>query len=652
MTGWTLEYNGEEKPFAKSSLVDGELTAGWGLTAPTMQFTNQQIDVCQFEQPGQELDSTPIFEEGGTGIIRLDGVRKFYGRFRAPRRRASAQSAGFAWRLEGPWYWLTQIVFRQLFKVYGYTVNGAVTGDPEDPDGELLTTYSGRIFLGQNNDGSAAGSSSQIQAVIAWAISQGATMQLDTANIPDVNFPVFEVKNAYCSECVIKLLQLAPDAVAWFDYATEPYPTLKIKQRGDLTPVTIPVDGGTPPGPLVESVEIDPRDDLLTTAVVIEYEQTNVVNGAQLRNVTYDIWPEGSTGIAPGTLVATVNLEGANVSYAQATIECDPILSNSTDPGQRFSWWIIKRPEWRRTSPDPGNPEATYISNMVITPKPRVFGTVNELTSGQYAPWMGGRMVDETIQAYATYNINRTVDGQETTIERRINEYIAVKIKSTDLESGTYYSSPDPSSSYAEPIPTGMAQFLSEATSVLQYDGGISLIEQECSGLVGLGNVVNLGDGAAVEFQTMNALVQDVTWNVGTGQTTIRVGPPKHLGPDDLMELVRPLRNRQRYTPLASRTTGRGGVSGMNELGSDTAKESNTSGTSVTMLSTWYDPLVVGGAVVKIDIAGLQYLIESNHLTVAQVGTIQPTLITASRYINGACQNGRMIVMASNFIPS
>ncbi len=60
----------------------------------------------------------------------------------------------------------------------------------------------------------------------------------------------------------------------WFDYATTP-PTLNIARRGDGVPVSIVAfagEGEDYDGP-VDSVEINPRYDLVVPAVVIKYRK-------------------------------------------------------------------------------------------------------------------------------------------------------------------------------------------------------------------------------------------------------------------------------------------------------------------------------------------------------------------------------------------
>jgi hypothetical protein len=52
----------------------------------------------------------------------------------------------------------------------------------------------------------------------------------------------------------------------------------------------------------------------------------------------------------------------------------------------------------------------------------------------------------------------------------------------------------------------------------------------------------------------MAAIIQEVWESVDDGALQIRFGPPQHLGPRDIVELLRVTRNRFVYTPKSHRT--------------------------------------------------------------------------------------------------
>lgn len=79
---------------------------------------------------------------------------------------------------------------------------------------------------------------------------------------------------------------------------------------------------------------------------------------------------------------------------------------------------------------------------------------------------------------------------------------------------------------------------------LLYYEGKITSEQAEVSGAIGLGNALNLSGGRA-EWEGMNAPVQTVAEDVDAGRTEIGFGPPSHLSPQDLVELLRGARRRK-----------------------------------------------------------------------------------------------------------
>lgn len=593
MDGWSLKYMGEiEGPDGGAELEKS--FEDWGLSVPTLQSVNQGLDVLTMEQPGADFTSEDTFEKGEVAIISLDGVRKFYGRFRKPKRRGSAEGESMSWRLEGPWYWLRQTVFRQPVFTY------SDLGDDESP---LVTKYSGRLYLGTKIEGDTVvyqDSAAQIQEIVAWCVAQGGHLALDTEDLPVIQFPVREITNRSCAEAIIMCLQLCPDATAWFDYTTEPYPTLKIKRQSKQTIVNL----NTTSGYQLEVGEISARDDLQTEGVVIEYERTTTVNGKPLKNITYDIWPEGISGTGPNVLLATIDLEGGSVNEAIGTLSVA-----SMDPTTKAFWQTV-RPDLADHLDENGQSLIT-IKDLTVKPMPRLTNLPRRIVAGAWADWMPGRLIEEEIRALVSYKVevkDKANSNQAFIREEFVDKLVTFRAKLTDLPQGnlTYRSSAVEAE--GEPVPVGMAKALYLATSGLPYEGEVTITEKECSGLVKMGNQLNLLDGLE-EYETMNALVQEVTQNFETGQTIVRFGTASHLGPEDIMEYLRALRNRQRFTGFFSRATGISGRGGQTMLPSQYEKDMLAEGTYARTKQTYYDPAAVANSHrVVIDIADLKAL--------------------------------------------
>ena len=94
-----------------------------------------------------------------------------------------------------------------------------------------------------------------------------------------------------------------------------------------------------------------------------------------------------------------------------------------------------------------------------------------------------------------------------------------------------------------ETAPAGAALAYWSALQVTPWQGSISLKEQHCTGDLRPGKVVNVSNGRAA-WATMRAVVQAVTEDLFTGETTADLGPPEHLAPQDFIEQQQVARRR------------------------------------------------------------------------------------------------------------
>ena len=94
-----------------------------------------------------------------------------------------------------------------------------------------------------------------------------------------------------------------------------------------------------------------------------------------------------------------------------------------------------------------------------------------------------------------------------------------------------------------EEVPTGLATEYYNALNFTPWQGSITLKERECSRLVELGDRLNLLNGATA-WASMGAVVQSTTEVLQAGETTIELGPPDHLAPQDFVELMSLWRKR------------------------------------------------------------------------------------------------------------
>lgn len=95
-----------------------------------------------------------------------------------------------------------------------------------------------------------------------------------------------------------------------------------------------------------------------------------------------------------------------------------------------------------------------------------------------------------------------------------------------------------------ETPPDGLAAYYLTTRNQLHWEGVITLHEQECSGLLKMGNVVNLSGGRP-EWTTMFGLIQTVSEDIFNGRTVVTFGLPEHLSPQDFVAVMTQFRNRQ-----------------------------------------------------------------------------------------------------------
>jgi hypothetical protein len=97
--------------------------------------------------------------------------------------------------------------------------------------------------------------------------------------------------------------------------------------------------------------------------------------------------------------------------------------------------------------------------------------------------------------------------------------------------------------STTEAAPIGLAGAYYLALLVAQYEGFVTLHEEQVTGTLRPGKLLNIANGAT-EWATMAAMIQQVDEDLVTGETIARFGPPEHLSPQDFVALMQFARRR------------------------------------------------------------------------------------------------------------
>jgi hypothetical protein len=433
----------------------------------------------------------------------------------------------------------------------------------------LVPTNKSRLVLGQKADGTKLTTGAAITEVLNYAIALGAPITLGEIT-PNAIAPYGESLDDSCATVIRHFLRWTPDAIAAFDYTTSPYPTLSILQRSSAAALTLPAYGAPTSG-----LELTPRYDLQTPAVSLKFEQTNDIDGDTFTSLTVQNAPTTATGSDLGTLVMTVDLAGARATYHSQKVRTESIPQTDTSSGV-VQWWQGKFAWLGDFAASDltvmSGTQTMAIENPSNYPGVSLANLPNELLEGSVAAWMNFEAAPLLVRATMQYTGAATSESADvfgSTNQRNIY----TRLIGTNADTGTYKRLT--SETAAEPIPAGLAQAIYAGTSVLQYDGLLELTEQECTGAVAPGNLLNLSGGRA-EWATMTAQVQRVEEAIDTGTTRIKIGPAKHLGSEDLSALLRVNRQRRPSFRLSERTTGEATGNAAQVLGGDQQPRSDS----------------------------------------------------------------------------
>jgi hypothetical protein len=516
--------------------------ADLGLSRLVRTTSNQVIDRVTFEAPGAAVDGSALFAYRSMVQILRDGNPWFSGICLTVPRVGAPADERLTYELAGPWWYLERCIYQQSWKMW----NSA-----KQPAAGLDNLYKSRVILGQDAAGSAITTGEQIEDAILFAISKGAPIALGTVD-PDLTLPLDERTDITCADVVAQMLRFSPDCVAYFDYSTSP-PTFHCRRQSNMTPVTLAAFGEP-----VSGLRITPRHDLKIPGVIVRFEVTN-----QDGDNTFEQCVVQTAGVTTDweTMVATIPLQGYRLTWLTQKIETKdwPDFSGSVDVGLADPVW------WRSINPaldeackdtDKAGGKKAHITNLHITTVGRdnALDLPRYITEGQVQDWMlnaplSKEVEEETLTVLATYDI---VDKDGNHLASKKDVEFTITLLSTDCTSKTYRRLD--SNESGESIPAGLADALFASWGKLYWQGELTLTEEECRTILP-GSIINLSGGMA-EWATMDGIVQQSVEDIDSGITRISFGPPRHLGADDLVELLRGLRTRRLSVHRLARTSG------------------------------------------------------------------------------------------------
>lgn len=537
MANWYIEHAGQLKTLAD-----------WGVAEGVLSYRSQDADVLQFRYVGRWEAANRLFPYGEKVKLFKDGVQWFVGTVVKRPIAASDKSEEALFVVKGPWLYLEEHEIQVAWTSW-------------DPDAQEV--YNSHVIYNVDGNGALVSTSATIGLIIDYLLSLYAAdkkpLQKGTIlNGVNLFVPSHEDRNLSCAQALRQQLAWHRDAVTWFDYTTDP-PTMHVERRSSLGEVTLALP---PAASGVSRFEIEARDDLVRPSVVIQYEQRNMVNSTPRFAISIDAYPPGATGREFGAWTMSVDLLGSNKTTVSGTLRCRN--KDWFNP----SWWQNHCP--KLSSLNVANLTISEVKCLV--PNQILTGTAplvevadkdaypNELVEGAIAPWMeveaGGPVTwrHETFTAKASFQYfsQANVAGQPNI---QLGEYdameVAVSLIATNAPTADSYYETTDSFEEGDPQPIGLAQYLYEQVKDLQYSGRFVLSEDEVSGRVRIGKLLNLMGGLE-EWTAMRGMVQSVTEHLERGRTEIEFGPPEHLGVQDIIELLKVGRRRRRWSNPAT----------------------------------------------------------------------------------------------------
>jgi len=111
-----------------------------------------------------------------------------------------------------------------------------------------------------------------------------------------------------------------------------------------------------------------------------------------------------------------------------------------------------------------------------------------------------------------------------------------------------------------EPTPTNLATNYFSCVSTMPYEGTVTIKQRNTANTLYVGARLNFTHGEP-EWETMNALIQDVSEDLFTGVTTARFGPSATLSAQAFIDFLRYQNQRKKSSYLSTRITGEGTTS-------------------------------------------------------------------------------------------
>lgn len=492
-----------------------------GITSCVPSFKANGVDAVTFVQSDDWL-AAPAWPYGTVvAMIRrtVDGAVTtdrcvFVGKVESiPRQASGGGPQAIAYTALGPAYELQRC---ELSQEWTHTSDAGIA----------TTVYEPTVVLGEDNNGLRLTSGQTINYALAYAVTRG--VNIDIGTIADgVLVPYDERDNIKCWDAVVSMLRYTPDYVLWWDYDNQVdgqyIPAANLTAPATMTVVTKALIGAD-----ATEAAFTPRYDIRADGILITYRWTGEYDGRTIKSRSTD---SAGNIDSPRRVSLVYDLEGSRSVFITQEVEVEDYPSDWTSAAGKtllkaMCPWLsqLTDGDWSVVSMSRGDGSHNYPARLL---------------SGSVPSWTSKHSESDTFTVRVNYII-RSTDTEH--ILDKGSKDLTFTCTSTDAVSRTYRKQTEWVA--AEPVPPGLAAALLASWNRLHYDGQVTLHEQECAFDIMPGMMLSCTGGMA-EWETMAAVVQDVTCDIASGKTTVRTGTCGRLEADNLMAIYRAARGRR-----------------------------------------------------------------------------------------------------------
>jgi len=315
---WTLQYFDATNSLQEMSFAQLAALEGGRVVADAWQarFLSHRASTVTLRLPGVPPAVAPAIPFESRIILwsgRIlnagaysGGAQQFQGLRTDRSGTADPQRTGSSYQFDDEWYFLDHCPFQQVW------VQLAASGGPNNyvPFASVVLfqpnpgqTYvpapvNGLIHTGQ-----------QIRDILSCAISLGANLQIGQID-PALYQAWYPLPNVKCGDAIRHCLRLHPDCFTEIDYSTTP-PTFNIRQRANLTAVSLPYAATDASGRRHIASGIQPRPELQPRRVAIFYR---VISNQYLLATPVDIYPNANLSVT-GPVITGQSVGGPSAPF-------------------------------------------------------------------------------------------------------------------------------------------------------------------------------------------------------------------------------------------------------------------------------------------------------------------------------------------------